>query len=99
MKWPEGMKDANQTFLEKCAGNVELFRKEVEALKRKALEQPIPFVYDLRETLRAGNYVKPMDNPARLRFPWTQIDSWGLFYPATSWLCLQPKPAPEKQAG
>lgn len=81
MKWPEGMKDANQTFLEKCAGNVEVFRKEVEALKRKALEQPIPFVYDLRETLRAGNYVRPMDNPARLRFPWTQIDSWGAILP------------------
>lgn len=81
MKWPEGMKDANQTFLEKCAGNVEAFRKEVEGLKRKALEQPIPFVYDLRETLRAGNYVKPMDNPARLRFPWSQIDSWGAVLP------------------
>lgn len=81
MKWPEGMKDANQTYLEKCAGNVEVFRKEVETLKRKALEQPIPFVYDLRETLRAGNYVRPMDNPARLRFPWAQIDSWGAVLP------------------
>ena len=81
MKWPEGMKDANQTYLEKCAGDVEVFRKEVETLKRKALEQPIPFVYDLRETLRAGNYIKPMDNPARLRFPWAQIDSWGAILP------------------
>jgi len=81
MKWPEGMKDANQTFLEKCGGNLEVFRTEVETLKRKALEQPIPFVYDLRETLRAGNYVKPMDNPARLRFPWPQIDLWGAVLP------------------
>jgi len=81
LEWPKGMKDANQTFLEKCSGDEEVFRKEVETLKRKALEQPIPFMYDLRETLRTAGYVKPMDHPDRLRMPWTNIDSWGAILP------------------
>jgi replicative DNA helicase len=81
IKWPEGMKDANQTYLEHCSGDVEIFRQEVERLKKKALEQPIPFMFDLRETLRAGNYIQPKDNPARLRFPWPSIDSWVAVLP------------------
>jgi hypothetical protein len=81
IEWPQGMKDANQTYLEKCAGDVEVFRQEVEALKKKALEQPIPFVYDLRQTLRGAAYTKPMDDPARLRFPWSNIDPWCAVLP------------------
>ena len=82
LEWPAGMKDANQTFLDKCAGNVEVFRKEVEGLKKKALEQPIPFIYDLRQTLRTSSYTKPMDDPARLRIPWASIDAWGAILPS-----------------
>lgn len=82
IEWPQGMKDANQTFLEKCNGNVEEFKKEVESLKKKALEQPIPFIYDLRQTLRTGSYMKPMDDPARLRIPWATVDNWGAILPS-----------------
>ena len=82
LEWPQGMKDANQTFLEHCAADVEKFKQEVERLKKKALEQPIPYIYDLRQTLRTAAYVKPSDDPARLRIPWANIDSWGAILPS-----------------
>src|ERR1700719_478003 len=82
IEWPAGMKDANQTFLELCSGDVELFKKEVERLKKKALEQPIPFIYDLRQTLRTVTYTKPMEDPSRLHIPWPNVDSWGAILPS-----------------
>lgn len=81
INWPEGMKDANQTFLEHCAGDVEKFKSEVERLKKKALEQPMPFMHDLRESLYSSDDQKPMDNPTRLRMPWSNIDSWTAILP------------------
>jgi hypothetical protein len=81
LNWPDGMKDANQTFLEKCGGNVEVFQKEVERLKQKALEQPMPFIHNLRESLYSSDDTKPMDNPARLRLPWANIDAWTAILP------------------
>jgi len=81
IEWPAGMKDANQTFLENCASDAAEFKRRIEELKKKALEQPIPFIYDLRQTLRTSTYTKPMDDPARLFFPWPNIDSWGAVLP------------------
>jgi hypothetical protein len=82
IEWQDGKKDANQVFLEKCNGNVEEFRKEIEHLKKKALEQPIPFIFDLRQTLRTATYTKPMEDPSRLHIPWANIDSWGAILPS-----------------
>ena len=81
LSWPQGMKDANQTFLEYCSGDVEKFRTEVERLKKKALEQPMPFMHDLRESLYSADDQKPMDNPSRLRMPWSNIDGWTAIQP------------------
>ena len=81
LEWPAGMKDANQTFLEHCGGSVEKFSSLCEQLKNKALEQPMPFMFDLRESFYRSDSTKPMDNPARLRFPWTSIDSWTAILP------------------
>lgn len=81
LEWPGGMKDANQTFLEHSNGDVEKFRQDVEGFKKKALEQPMPFMYDLRESLYSADATKPMDNPARLRMPWSNIDSWTAILP------------------
>jgi hypothetical protein len=71
MKWPEA-KDANE-FLLKTGAN---FAEQVEVLKAQALEQPMPYMHDLTETLAQSNDTTPMDNPARLRMPWPTIDAW-----------------------
>jgi CHC2 zinc finger/DnaB-like helicase C terminal domain/Toprim-like len=81
MEWPAGMKDANQTFLEVCKGDVAEFSSLCEQLKSKALEQPMPFMFDLRESFFRSDSTKPMDNLARLRFPWASIDSWTAILP------------------
>lgn len=81
LEWPTGMKDANQTFLEVCAGSVEKFSSLCEQLKQKALEQPMPFMFDLRESIYSSDKTKPMDNPTRLRFPWPTVDSWTAILP------------------
>lgn len=75
IKWPDNCKDANETFLKVCSGDVTKFRDLVEDLKSKAKEQPMPFVYDMKETMRTNNYIKPFDNPTRLHFPWPNIDT------------------------
>ena len=81
LEWPGGKKDANQTFLEVCGGDVEKFSSLCEQLKSKALEQPMPFMFDLRESFKNADATKPMENPARLRFPWPNIDSWTAVLP------------------
>jgi CHC2 zinc finger/DnaB-like helicase C terminal domain/Toprim-like len=81
LEWPAGMKDANQTFLEVSGGSVEKFHSLCEQLKQKALEQPMPFMFDLRESLFTLDSQKPMDNPARLHLPWPNIDSWTAILP------------------
>jgi len=81
LKWPEGCKDANETFLKACAGNIDRFHALVEQLKNDAHQQPMQHVYDLRESLLRGNHVTPMSNPARLHFPWQKIDNWTAILP------------------
>lgn len=81
IKWPEPHKDANEVFLKMCGGNVDKFRDVVEELKRKSHEQPLPHVYDLRDSLEYANDTRPLDNPDRMRFPWLGIDSWTAILP------------------
>lgn len=79
LKWPEA-KDANETFL-KLGGNVNGFVDLVEELKSAALEQPMPFMHDLTESLYHVDDTSPLENPARLRFPWPRIDGWTAIVP------------------
>lgn len=81
LRWPEGMKDANQTLLETCKGDPVRFANLVNELKAKALEQPMPFMSDLTETMYHSDNTSPFDNPARLRFPWPRIDNWTAILP------------------
>lgn len=81
ISWPDGCKDANETFLKVCSGDVERFRELIEKLKHKALEIPMPHMYDLRETLYNADATRPLENPARLRFPWASIDKWTAVLP------------------
>jgi len=81
VEWPEGCKDANDAFLKECGGNVEKFRALVENLRAKAVSTPMPFMFDLSKTMRHMDMTTPMENPKRLRFPWSDIDSWVAVLP------------------
>lgn len=79
LKWNEG-KDANDALM-RLGGDLSKFSQLVESLKAKALEQPMPFVHDLAESLHHSDDISPLDNPARLRFPWPRMDSWCAVMP------------------
>lgn len=72
IEWPSGVKDANE-FLIKC-GSTETFRSEVEKLKSKSRENPVPNFFDLSESIRNADFTNPMDDPTRLHFPWRSVD-------------------------
>jgi len=73
--WPEGMKDANQTFLESCGRDLEKFKSLVDELTSKAKSQPMPSVYSLQETMRSGDDAVLSDHPDRMRAPWPDVDT------------------------
>lgn len=81
IKWPDGCKDANETFLKQCNGDVAAFRVLIEELKQKAHESPMPFMYSLKESMLNADTTKPLENPNRLHFPWSNIDSWTAVLP------------------
>jgi hypothetical protein len=81
IEWPEGMKDANETFLKVCKGDVEEFQALLEKLKSKALETPIPDYYDVRESLRNSDDTKPIDNPRRLHARDRNVDEMAITLP------------------
>ena len=74
LEWPSGMKDANQTFLEKCGGDVEKFKTLVDELTIKAKSQPMPSVYSLQEVMQSGDESVLSDHPDRMRAPWPSVD-------------------------
>lgn len=79
MKWPD-TKDANEALV-KLGGDTQKFIELVDGLKSAALEQPMPFMHDLAESLSRVDTTSPLDNPARLRFPWPRIDQWCSIVP------------------
>ena len=82
LEWPKPYKDANETFLKLCNGDVEVFRELVESLKEEALAKKLPNVVDLNTTLRTAEFSSPTDNPRRLSFPWKSLDKWVSILPA-----------------
>jgi replicative DNA helicase len=81
IKWPDNQKDANDAFLKVCDGDTEKFHGLIEDLKSKANESPMPFIYSLKESMINADLTRPMDNPARLRFPWEVVDKWTAILP------------------
>jgi CHC2 zinc finger/AAA domain len=81
IEWPDGCKDANDTFLTVCKGDVEAFQALLEKLKSKALETPIPDYYDVRESLRNSDDTKPIDNPRRLHARDKNVDEMAITLP------------------
>lgn len=83
IEWPEGCKDANETFLKNCGGNIEKFRELVEKLKQAARSKPMPHFYDLKESLRTADDTNPMDDPRRMHFPWKDVDQMAVCRPGS----------------
>ena len=83
LKWPEGCKDANETFLKQCGGDVEKFKELVVQLVDTAKSTPMPGVYSLPESMASNNRTNLADHPQRLRFPWPQVDKMALLLPGS----------------
>ena len=81
IQWPAGCKDANDALLKHCKGDKAQFQILLEALKVEALGRPMDYMHDLRSSIQVMDKTNPMDNPARLRFPWANIDMWTPIVP------------------
>lgn len=85
LKWPDNHKDANEVFLEKCKGDVSVFRTEVERLTLEAAKQPLPDVYSLQEVMVSSQQGSLADHPQRLRFPQPDVDKMAILLPGSVW--------------
>jgi hypothetical protein len=83
LSWPEGMKDANQTFLEQCGQDHSKFKNLVLDLTSKAKSQPLPDIYSIQEVMRNGEDTSLADRPDRLRFPWKEVDQMAILLPGS----------------
>lgn len=81
LSWPDGMKDANQTFLEHCKGDINKFRGLVEELTVKAKSQVVRGMSDLRESFKSQQRVNLEDSPFRWRWPWPGVDKMANIMP------------------
>jgi len=75
LRWPQGSKDANETFLKHCNRNGDAFRQLVEELTASAKLTPMPGVYSLQEEMKQSDRSTMADHPLRLHFPWSRVDS------------------------
>lgn len=82
IEWPD-VKDANDYFLKSCGGDVEKFRAGIEGLKRKARATPLPFFYDLQESIRVADTSNPMENPRRMHFVQPTVDMMAVILPGS----------------
>ena len=83
LKWPDGMKDANQTLVQHCKKNTEKFAEVVDSLSKAAYSQPAPGIYSLQETMETMQEGKLIDHPQRLRFPWKAVDEMAIILPGS----------------
>jgi len=81
--WPDSMKDANQTFLEYCKGDIASFRKLVIELTNVSRSKPLPHVISLVESMEHATRVNLSDNPQRFRFPWDTVDKMAILLPGS----------------
>ena len=81
IKWPDGMKDANDTFVKYCSIDIDKFRELVYSLIREAKSQPLPGVYSLADIMSSGQQESLVDHPDRFRFPWKSVDEMAILMP------------------
>jgi hypothetical protein len=74
LKWPAGIKDANQCFLETAKRDLSSFRTLVADLTTAAKSTPMPGVASLQESMAVATYSNPTENPDRFVWPWPSVD-------------------------
>jgi CHC2 zinc finger/DnaB-like helicase C terminal domain/Toprim-like len=82
LQWP-GFKDANETFLQMCGGNIPAFKKVVDELVQQAKSTPMPNIYSLQESMASANRTNLSEHPQRLRFPWPTVDKMAILLPGS----------------
>lgn len=83
IRWPEGIKDANQFLIDVAHGDTRVFTEEIERLRDRALETPVPDFYDLSQTLMRADDTPPMENPLRLHFRNKDVDEMAVILPGS----------------
>lgn len=83
LRWPKGCKDANETFLSVCKGNVTDFQKLVAKLTTAAKSQPMPHIMSLQEAMENSNWVGIADHPQRMHWPWPSVDQMSVILPGS----------------
>lgn len=81
VRWPSGNKDANETFLKECKGDLLRFTELCDTLLYEAKSQPMKGVYSLTDTLRKSVQGVTADNPSRFHWPWATVDKMANFLP------------------
>jgi hypothetical protein len=83
LKWPEGVKDANQFFLETCGRDPIRFRTEIERLVVDAKSRPMDGIRSLPEMMVNQGGQNVVDDPNRFRFPWQNVDDMAILSPGS----------------
>lgn len=83
LTWPEGIKDANQLFLEASKSDISAFRDLVESLTVKAKEILVPGFSNLKDNLKRGQRIDTENSPYRWRWPWPQMDAMATIMPGS----------------
>ncbi|MCU1301763.1 MAG: hypothetical protein JWQ87_2047, partial [Candidatus Sulfotelmatobacter sp.] len=81
LKWPDGLKDANDVFLKKCGGDVSVFRTLVNDLTAQSKTQPMANVYSLQQAMENSNWTGLLDHPKRMKWPWPSVDKMAILLP------------------
>lgn len=81
IEWPNNRKDANDVLLNECAGDLDKFAELLDALKSKALTQPIPDYYDMTESMDNADDSNLMENPRRLHCRTREVDEMAITLP------------------
>ncbi len=81
--WPDGKKDANQTFLETCKRDVECFRKLIDNLTLQAYSNPMPGVQSLQDILLHDDSESAANRPDRFLTGLKSVDSMANILPGS----------------
>jgi hypothetical protein len=83
LKWPSPHKDANEFFLKGCNRDIPKFRTEVLQMIQEAKTTPVPYVYNLAESMKSNQRTNMSDHPLRLRMPWPLVDKMAVLLPGS----------------
>lgn len=79
--WPDGKKDANQTFLELSQRNVDHFKNLVEELTLKAYANPVPGVRSIQDILQNDTSESTESRTDRFKFSIKPLDKMANVLP------------------